>query len=208
MSSSRASREITMYDDLICHNLDDKYEFWTGILPEELHLSRDSFEKLWNLHPQERHEIQIHGRLVKTPRWQQAYGADYHYTGRVNRALPIPAILEPLHQWVKENIDPRINGILINWYDGKLSHYIGKHRDSVKNMVEESPIVTISFGEKRVFRLRPGKNVGYRDFTTRHGSIFVMPYATNRAWMHEVPHFKQCQGQRISITFRAFKVLT
>lgn len=23
----------------------------------------------------------MHGRKVKTPRWQQAYGADYRYTG-------------------------------------------------------------------------------------------------------------------------------
>ncbi len=195
-----------MYDHLTCHNLDGRNEFWTGILPEDLHLSGDSFEELWRLHPQECHEIQIHGRLVKTPRWQQAYGADYHYTGRVNRALPVPPLIEPLHQWVKENIDDRPNGILVNWYDGKLGHYIGKHRDSTVNIIEGAPIVTVSFGEQRAFRLRPWKGGSYRDFTAMQGSIFVMPYATNLAWTHEVPHPKQYNGQRISITFRAFNV--
>jgi alkylated DNA repair dioxygenase AlkB len=193
-----------MYDQLTCHSLDGKHEFWTGLLPEELHLSAEASERLWMLHPQEYHEIKMHGRLVKTPRWQQAYGADYYYTGNVNKALPIPTLLEPLHQWVKENVDLRLNGILINWYDGKLGHYIGKHRDDMTDLVEGSPIVTISFGEERVFRLRPVKQGGYLDFPTRHGSIFVMSYATNQAWKHEVPRSKRYAGQRISITFRAF----
>ena len=29
----------------------------------------------------------MHGRKVKTPRWQQAYGADYRYTG--NTAIDV-----------------------------------------------------------------------------------------------------------------------
>lgn len=193
-----------MYDQLTCHNLDDKHEFWTGLLPAELHLSGEEFDRLWNLHPQEYHEIDMPGGPVKTPRWQQAYGADYYYTRRVNKALPIPALLEPLHRWVKENIDPRLNGLLLNWYDGKLGHYIGKHRDSRTNLVEGVPIATVSFGEERIFRLRPWKGKGYRDFMMSRGSIFVMPFVTNLTWMHEVPHSKRCTGQRISITFRAF----
>ena len=38
----------------------------------------------------------MHGRAVKPPRWQQAYGADYRYTGNTNRALPVPDELAPL----------------------------------------------------------------------------------------------------------------
>jgi len=47
----------------------------------------------------------MHGRPAQTPRWQQAYGADYHHTGRTNTALPVPAILEPLHAWARRTID-------------------------------------------------------------------------------------------------------
>ena len=36
------------------------------------------FDALWQMHPQVFHEIKMHGQLVKTPRWQQAYGVDYH----------------------------------------------------------------------------------------------------------------------------------
>lgn len=59
--------------------------------------------------------------------------------------------------------------MVINWYDGQLGHYMGKHRDSTVNMVQGTSIVIISFGEERIFRLRPWKGNGYKDFTTAHG---------------------------------------
>ena len=36
------------------------------------------------------------------------------------------------------------------------------------------------------------------------GGVFVMPYATNLAWTHEVPHFARDRGRRVSVTLRAF----
>lgn len=45
------------------------------------------------------------GRLVKTPRWQQAHDMDYLFTGQVNRALPIPLMLEPFLRWAREKVD-------------------------------------------------------------------------------------------------------
>ncbi|HZS05931.1 MAG TPA: alpha-ketoglutarate-dependent dioxygenase AlkB [Blastocatellia bacterium] len=185
--------------------LDDRSQFWTSSLPDRLLPDDDSFGELWDLHPPEFHEIRMHGRLVKTPRWQQAYGADYHYAGKVNRALPVPAQLEALHSWVRGNIDCRLNGLLLNWYDGRLGHYIGRHRDSIRGMLKGAPIITVSFGEARIFRLRPWKKAGRRDFMAEHGSVFVMPWETNLAWTHEVPHYRKYRGRRISVTLRAFE---
>ncbi len=187
------------------HRLDDCHTFHHGRLDEELRLDGDAFESLWNVHPADYHEIKMHGRLVKTPRWQQAYGADYHYTGNVNKALPVPDLLKPLHAWCRDAIDDQLNGILLNWYDAQHKHYIGKHRDSTTNMVPDSPIVTISFGATRKFRLRPWRSQGFVDFTADDGSIFVIPYATNLAWTHEVPHSGIHGGRRISVTLRAFE---
>ncbi len=31
------------------------------------------------------------------------------------------------------------------------------------------------------------------------------PYATNKAWTHEVPHHASSRGRRISVTLRAFE---
>src|SRR5262245_42098170 len=51
------------------------------------------------------------------------------------------------------------------------------------------PIVTISFGETRVFRLNRGSGQAKetRDFVAANGSVFVLPYDTNLAWKQAVP---------------------
>lgn len=98
------------------------------------------------------------------------------------------------------------NGILLNWYDGALGHYSGKHRDSWANMIDGAPIVTISLGDERVFRLRPWRSAGTPiDFAAVSGAVFIMPYETNLAWTHEVPKSARHTGRRISVTLRAFK---
>lgn len=187
-----------------CHDLGDGHTFWTGNLPVDLRFDATAFEALWRMHPPEYHEILMHGRAVKTPRWQQAFGKDYHYTGRVNRALPVPPLLEPLLYWSRGNVDTRLNSMLINWYDGMSGHYIGRHRDSKREMVKGVPVVTVSFGEERIFRLRPYRGEGRRDFPARDGSVFVMPYETNLSWTHEVPRARKSSGRRISVTLRGF----
>lgn len=156
------------------------------------------------MHPAEYHVIKMHGRLVPTPRWQQAYGVDYRYTGRTNAALPVTPLLVPLLNWSRDAVDERLNGVLVNWYDGALRHYIGRHRDSTVNLAAGAPIVTISFGEERIFRLRPWRGRGTVDFAARDGTVFVMPANTNRAWTHEVPPSAKRMGRRISVTVRGF----
>ena len=167
-------------------------------------LGEDAFERLWAEHPVDYHEIVIHGKRVKTPRWQQAYGQNYAYTGSQNKALPLHRINPEYLEWCREHIDQRLNGLLINWYEGRARHYIGKHRDAAKGLVKGSPIVTISHGEERLFRLRPHGGKGFRDFTVGNGDVLVMPWETNQAFTHEVPHFQRYKERRISVTLRAF----
>ncbi|MDZ4851107.1 MAG: alpha-ketoglutarate-dependent dioxygenase AlkB, partial [Pirellulaceae bacterium] len=112
-------------------------------------------------------------------------------------------LLQTLLDW-SQAIDPRLNGLLLNWYDGQLGHYIGKHRDSTSSLCPEAPIVTISFGEERTFRLRPFKETGILDFKASDGTVFIMPFSTNRNWTHEIPKSTRCRGRRISVTVRAF----
>jgi alkylated DNA repair dioxygenase AlkB len=178
--------------------------FFTGRLPEELLPDERIFADLWRLHPKEYQDVKMRGRLVKTPRWQQAYGQDYYYSGQTNEAKPVPEIVRPLLDWAKNTIDDRLNGVLLNWYDGSLGHYIGKHRDSIQNLIPGSPIVTVSFGDERPFRLRPWKGTGFTDFAASNGSVFILPWQTNLHFQHEVPASKSWKGKRISVTFRAF----
>jgi alkylated DNA repair dioxygenase AlkB len=193
------------YTELDHHELPGGSSFWSGWLPSALVPDGEAFDALWGLHPEGHHVIKIHGRLVPTPRWQQAYGVDYHYTGRTNRALPMPALLEPFVAWAHEQVDPRLNGVLVNWYDGSQGHYIGRHRDSRRSLIPDAPIVTISLGERRTFRLRRWRGNERLDFPTANGTVFVMPYATNLVWTHEVPKSKRARDRRISVSLRAFE---
>ncbi|MFT4586401.1 MAG: alkylated DNA repair dioxygenase AlkB [Candidatus Binatia bacterium] len=192
------------YSGFTEHHLDEAHSLFIGALPTELTPPVAEFEELWESHPQDFHEIMMHGRLVKTPRWQQAFDRDYVYTGARNNALPAPPELRVFRDWVGTTIDSRLNGFLVNWYDGKQAHYIGRHRDSPKGLTPDAPIATISLGEERTFRMRKPGQSGFLDFEVSNGSVAVLPWATNQNWTHEVPASKRTLGHRISITLRAF----
>lgn len=184
------------------HDLGDGHVLHFGRLPDALVWSPAEFALAWELHPDVRPTIFLHGRAVAIPRYQQAYGADYHFSGQTSRALAVPEPLQPLLDWTRHAIHPALNGLLLNWYDGP-GHYIGPHRDSVKRMVADAPIVTVSFGETRTFRLSKGSEK--RDFPAENGDVFVLPQATNAAWKHAVPKSARYRGRRISVTVRGFE---
>jgi alkylated DNA repair dioxygenase AlkB len=194
-----------MFDGFERHDLDGRHPLFAGRLPERLAFDAARFEELWALHPDAYHVIHMPGGPVPTPRWQQAFGRDYRYTGQVNAALPVPPLLEPLRAWAREAIHDRLDALLVNWYDGDLGHYIGPHHDTTKQMVPDAPIVTVSLGEERVFRLTHPETKERRDFPARDGTVFILPYATNLAWKHQVPRSAKRRGRRISVTLRAFE---
>jgi alkylated DNA repair dioxygenase AlkB len=197
--------DLSMTSELVRHELGEGLNFFVTSLPDPLRWNGASFDSAWSLRPAHDQFIKIHGRQVRLPRAQQAFGADYHYSGIINQALPVPSLLRPLLKWAQTTIVPALNGLLLNWYEGK-SQYIGTHRDSIRELIPGTPIVTISFGETRLFRLTRGKaqDKTVRDFMASDGSVFVMPWATNRAWYHEVVKRANYTGKRISVTLRAF----
>ena len=179
-------------------------EFYSQV--NEFKLNKAEFDILWNKHPREFHEVIMHGKITKIPRWQQAYGKQNEYTGSKNNALPITEIHQKYLTWTNQKIDPRLNGLLINWYDGSENHYIGKHRDATNGLIKESPIVTISHGEERVFRFRPFEEKGYKDFLVKNGDVLIIPWNTNKNFTHEVPNFTKYNQKRISVTLRAYSL--
>ncbi len=194
-----------MHPSFESFNLSPEHKIYRFEKHPDFILDQKSFKELWESHPEDYHILKIHGREVKTPRWQQAYGKNYRYTGSRNNALPITQMLSPFLEWSKEHVDERLNGLLLNWYDGTKKHYIGAHRDDTRDLQDGSPIVTISLGEERLFRMRPYGGKGYTDIVVGNGSILVIPENTNQAFTHEVPDFAKYAGKRISITLRAFK---
>lgn len=178
-----------------------KHKVFVGRLPESLR-ARD-FDELWGLHPDQFPTIVMYDKVTPLPRWQQAYGRDYVFSGQRNAALPVPEPLGPFVAWAT-GIHPRLITPLLNWYDPTLKHYIGKHSDSTVGLVPGSPVVTVSFGGVRVFRLRPRGGGAPLDLEVGHGDVVVIPWETNLNLTHEVPYFAKFTERRISITFRAF----
>ncbi|ASC73778.1 hypothetical protein XM38_047500 [Halomicronema hongdechloris C2206] len=193
-----------MYPGFQCYPLDAHHRLWQGRLPPHLLPNSQQFEHLWTLHPSTYHTIKVYGHTVATPRWEQAYQRAYCYSGVTHAALPVPLTLYPLWRWAQTIIDSRLNGIVLSWYDARLGHYIGKHRDSRQQLIQGAPIVTISLGHPRVLRLRPWRGQGYQDFPLAHGTVCLLPYDTNLAWTHEVPAAKRFPGRRIAMSLRAF----
>jgi alkylated DNA repair dioxygenase AlkB len=184
------------------HDFGEGLKFFAGKLSPELTWDEALFEQAWAIHPAEHPKIVMVGKLVAIPRWQQAFGHDYYFSNQVSEAAPVPELFEPLLRWCQENIDPRMNGLLLNWYEGP-GHYIGAHHDEDKELFDGSPIVTISFGETRTFRLIRGREK--RDFPAQNGTVFVLPYDTNLTWKHLVPKAVRYVGRRVSVTVRAFE---
>lgn len=188
--------------DFTTHDLGAGLAFLAGRLPAELTWNARHFEEAWALHPAERPVITMVGKRVAIPRWQQAFGHNYRFSNQTSVAVQVPELLEPLRAWCREAVDPRLNGLLLNWYEGP-GDYIGAHHDKTAGLVPGTPIVTISFGETRTFRLIRGRE--RRDFPAPAGTVFVLPHDTNLAWKHLVPKSTRYTGRRISVTVRAFE---
>ena len=176
-----------------------------GTIDASLIPSSRVFDTLWGLHPLEYSKLKIHGKLIPMPRWDQAFGRDYPFAKQVAVAKPTPDLLRPYLEWAQRRIDPRLNGLFVNWHDGAKGHYHGKHRDSVIGVIDDTPIVTVSLGEERIFRMRPYRHAGNKhDFLLKSGDFISIPLETNNKWTHEVPKFSRYKQRRISVTIRAF----
>jgi alkylated DNA repair dioxygenase AlkB len=192
----------------ITHDLGDGLRLFEGRLPDDVRWGPVAFAAGWALRPEARPTIRMHGRVIQVPRWHQAYGLDYRFSGQTSPAVPVPPLLEPLLAWARRAVHPALNALLVNWYEGP-NHYIGPHHDATARMLPGAPIVTASFGEVRTFRLSRGAGRARqtRDFLAADGSVFVLPRDTNDAWKHSVPKSVRYTGRRTSVTIRGFRTV-
>lgn len=104
----------------------------------------------------------------------------------------------------------------MNWYENG-NDYIGPHQDSEADILPDSPIVSVSFGQERVFRVKPAtsatlgsKESGVAlDIPLKDGMYVVMGGRTQKTHTHEVPKVSGDKGKRmnrrINITLRCFR---
>lgn len=166
------------------------------------------FEELWNLHPEEYGEVILYGKRMKTPRWQQSYDLPYNFSGMLHDALPLPDQFKPFLDWANSLGLGEFNQKLINWYSNG-HHYIGAHSDDEKQLVPNSPIVSISLGAERKFRLRlKGAKGIYKDILLPDRTALIMAGQFQKELTHEIVKISGKKGEkvgrRINITFRQF----
>ena len=82
-------------------------------------------------------------------------------------------------------------------------HYIGPHSDNERQIEIGSPILAVSLGAERVFRIRADKKI-VLDLKMPDNSYVIMGGKMQQQFTHEVPKSKRVTERRISITFRKF----
>lgn len=103
-------------------------------------------------------------------------------------------------------------GLCYRYGDGKDN--IGEHRDDEKDMVSESPIASLTLGQRRDFVFKHAECRGKEAkrkiapvmIELESGCLLMMNYPTNIYWYHSLPRRKNATGVRINMTFRDFKV--
>lgn len=181
-----------------------------GRIPESVSLSKEEFGQLWNAHPEELGKVKIGGAEKSTARWQKSYLCPYYFTGMSRAAdMELPHNVQRLKQWVDGLGYGSFNQVLINWYkDG--SHYISPHADSTAQLVPRSPIVSMSFGATRIFRIhRVSGGHKVKDYQVRDGDYIVMLYPMQSHFKHSIVKVTGSSassiGPRVNVTFRQFK---
>lgn len=164
--------------------------------------------KLWEIYPKEHGQVKIYGKLIDVPRFQKAYGHDYTFSGLNHKADPIPNTLHYLLDYVNSLHYGTFNQMLINWYENG-HHYIGLHSDDETQLVPNSPILSISIGATRRFRIKSKLTSYNKNVMLDNKSVVVMGGHFQKEFQHTVPKISGPSGlnvgRRINITFRQFK---
>ena len=177
-------------------------------LPKLIQMDQLTFERIWNLHPKEYANGIIFGQSQEFKRWDQSYGQDYKYAGKLHKSLPIEdPFLDSLLKWVSSHSGQEYKAILINWYqDG--THYIGYHADSESSIVANSAIYSFSYGQERDFCLKSKDKSHQQKIYMKNGSLIIMGGEMQKYYKHAVPKraLSTCPERRINITLRLFKL--
>lgn len=191
----------------------------TGKVPEEC---VPDFAEMMSLRPHVPDTVIMMGKPVLTPRFVAHYLKPYYYTGRTHEAKPLPEVFTPLLKWANEYLlpkwaeehslpkgDVKFNQVLVNYYMNGL-HYIGKHSDDEKQLLQGYPIFSASFGESRTFRIRTKTDDSIvHDHIMENGSFLLMCGDMQKEFKHEVPKMLGKKAEnclpRINVTFRVFK---
>lgn len=186
---------------------------WVFYFPGYLPSTPDTFAEILSEKPAEQHVIKMFGESRTLPRFNQAYGNAYKYSGAVSEARPWTPITSTIRDKLSEDLKSYLpetplnfNMALVNWYMIP-SHYISPHSDDTRQLIPNSPVATLSWGSSRNFVLEPKKGIDGQTVVLQvnDGDLLIMGGTTQNTHKHSVPKAKGGTQPRISFTYRIFK---
>lgn len=85
--------------------------------------------------------------------------------------------------------------------------HIGYHFDKTRDFVNDSNVITLSFGGERILRLKHNKTKITEDVHFKAGSLFILGWKTNSIWKHSIVKTKRSCERRVSLTYRLIKTI-
>lgn len=158
-----------------------------------------------NTVPWMQEDIQMYGKLMKTPRLTAWYGdrdKEYIYSG--TKHYPIPWTEELLK--IKDRIEPiagmKFNSVLLNYYRDA-NDSVAWHSDDEHELGVNPIIASVSFGQVRRFDIRHKKDRDSRhSIYLENGSLLIMKGDLQDNWVHQIPKSTKPLRARVNLTFR------
>ena len=152
--------------------------------------------------------FKIYGRDVNLPRltaWYGEAGADYSYSGILNRAQPWPGMLSAVRDQIQTLTGQKFNAVLCNRYkDG--SQHQGYHADDEPELGKTPVIASVSLGATRRFLVRAKKGKDRFAVDLEHGSLLLMLPPLQSHFVHALAKTKKNVGLRVNLTYRLIMI--
>ena len=145
-------------------------------------------------------------RVRKTKRMVCSLGKSYPYSGQITVGEPFSYYppIEKLMQRINAELGTNFNSVLLNWYPKDTWSGIGRHCDDEKELVPNTPVVSVSLGASTLFVLAAKDGSESVPVTLNDGDVFIMGKECQKYYTHECPYIRM-PSDRISLTFREFK---
>ena len=163
---------------------------WLDVVPGWVPDHGELFEHLLGSAPWQQRTRRMWDDQVLEPR----------LTARI--ATPFPDLVAELVAPLNDRYGVRFGSCLVNLYrDG--SDAVAWHADTVRKVLADPIVATVSLGARRSFLVRPAAGGAVlRRYNPGEGDLIVMGGAMQHDWHHTVPREKSASGARMSVTLR------
>jgi alkylated DNA repair dioxygenase AlkB len=185
---SEPERERLSFDGLRRDHLDDTS--WLDVVPGWVPDHAELFDWLLEHAPWQQSTRKMWDNEVLVPRLTASMPHPF-----VDRIAELVAPLDARYE-------VEFDSCFINLYrDG--NDAVAWHADTVRKVMTNPMVVTVSLGARRSFLVRPAGGGGVvRRFNPGEGDLIVMGGAMQHAYHHTVPREKSASGARMSVTIR------